>query len=458
MKAGFGSADMTPYGGKTAVAGSIRLRYTDEVLDRLQAVAMVIQDEHCRTIWVSCDMCHPAHTLTGEIISRLSMSVVGFCPDELIINGTHATACCHTSDDEPQSTTRHQEAQDHLPLPELRRQITDAVEKAVLQAVENLCECRMDYALCDILTGFCRRTMYRDGRAVMYGDVYREDFLRMEYPDGGPTQVLYFYEAGTQRILGIFAAVPCPSQCDESNAHLSGDYWATVRALVREELGDDVKVVAACRAAGELSPHQLFRYGNFERPHEYGPEKSRRLGTLIAESILRERKRPVHSWDADALEHRRLTQTIPFPVRMPSVPEIEAAQAYMNDPDNFNEHSEALKPMEAAAHKGVLKRSGFAKTTYEAPVSALSIGNVLLYTAPCELFCEYAQRIASHFPRRAIIDVQLANDCLGYLPTQEAIDHGGYSTLLMSTVTTPAGGELLIETVCAMLDTLIGQE
>lgn len=76
----------------------------------------------------------------------------------------------------------------------------------------------------------------------------------------------------------------------------------------------------------------------------------------------------------------------------------------------------------------------------------------MFFTAPMELFTEYAKRIYSPFENNMVVDVQLSNDTLGYLPTKEAIERGGYSTDYFSTVTTPEGGEYYIKEIKEMLN------
>ena len=91
---------------------------------------------------------------------------------------------------------------------------------------------------------------------------------------------------------------------------------------------------------------------------------------------------------------------------------------------------------------------------YNARSSVFSMGKLLFYTTPCKLFTEYAKRINTSFSQNPVIDVQLTNDYIGYLPTIEAIKHGGYSTEISSRATTSVGGEVLIERITEMLKEL----
>ena len=92
---------------------------------------------------------------------------------------------------------------------------------------------------------------------------------------------------------------------------------------------------------------------------------------------------------------------------------------------------------------------------YSGRVNLLRVGQLLFFTAPAGLFAEYANRIRSSFPTYPVIDVQLTNDSLGYLPTEEAVKHGGYSTMIFSTTTTPEGGQIFVEETVKLLKKLI---
>lgn len=242
MKVGFGKASITPKGGKIVIAGSIPVRYTDVVHDDVQAVAMVVKQDDTRTIWVVCDMCHPTKRLTDDVIAGLKKSLPDFNEDELILSATHATACFYLTDDEFLNSAFDVDLDEIMSVDETRRQVCSGIISAVMEAVSNLEDCTIEYATSDILTGFCRRVVYKDGSAVMYGDVHREDFLRMEYPDGGGMQIIYFYSKKEHQLSGIFAAVPCPAQADEASVYITADYWAVVRERIAEEYGDGINV------------------------------------------------------------------------------------------------------------------------------------------------------------------------------------------------------------------------
>ena len=59
-------------------------------------------------------------------------------------------------------------------------------------------------------------------------------------------------------------------------------------------------------------------------------------------------------------------------------------------------------------------------------VQVLRIGDLALCGIPAEYFVEYGLQLRQRSPARHTFVVELANDCIGYVPTPEAFDEGGY--------------------------------
>ena len=73
----------------------------------------------------------------------------------------------------------------------------------------------------------------------------------------------------------------------------------------------------------------------------------------------------------------------------------------------------------------------------------LRLGEVAIATDPFELYVEYAQRIEARSRAPLTMLVQLSSGDSGYLPTERAVQGGGYSAdkILVG----PAGGKVLVD-------------
>jgi hypothetical protein len=87
-------------------------------------------------------------------------------------------------------------------------------------------------------------------------------------------------------------------------------------------------------------------------------------------------------------------------------------------------------------------------------VMALRIGSVGIVGLPGEGFCEMGLAIKQASPAEHTIVIELANDAVGYLPTREAYDQGGYEVTPGATVYAPGCGEKLVESACRQLKDL----
>ncbi len=239
----------------------------------------------------------------------------------------------------------------------------------------------------------------------------------------------------------MLAAAPCPAQADESSAYITADFWGYARNCIKQHFGEDVKLFPLCRAAGELSPHRLFA---LDRKAEWGEAAAKRLGQWVGENLISFASRAKQKYACDDMGFYRLQKEITFSVREMTEELYVWACEYLNDKSNYRENGKARDwNVESDARHIKLFTEGNIKE-YGAKASVVMLGRTVLFTAPAEIYTEYAKRIIAKFQGYDIIDIQLTHDCIGYLPTEEAIAHGGYSTSYSSALCDGIGGEIYV--------------
>ena len=87
----------------------------------------------------------------------------------------------------------------------------------------------------------------------------------------------------------------------------------------------------------------------------------------------------------------------------------------------------------------------------EVEVMALRLGDVALAGLPGENFCESGLAIKRRSPAPHALVAGLCNDAIGYLPTRESFDQGGYETTIGSTMYEPGAAERLVDAAAEQL-------
>ena len=445
MKIGFGQADITPK-GKVYLIGQFHTRITEEICDPLRAVAMIVETDSARTVWVSMDslwVCEGASDLALKAVREVLPDLK---EEEFVLSATHIhtgpsywadTYCALTGDrTEPEGAQSAAECAKHFAA---------GIRAAVADALAHLTEARADLAISRMQTGVNRRVVYQDGHAQMYGDPTKPDFLKMEGRDGGPIQLLYVYDQGG-RLMGIVVNAPCTAQCDEGACYVTADFWGVVREKLAGALGEDVRILPLCRSAGDLSPHQIVDAHHAWRVERryHGRQAAIDLGNRVAETVLAHRDRVIASYQGD-VPHAQGMRVVDFPVWQPTQKEYDDAIQYLGDPANFGEDGRPLSAFAKSAAVACKERHERGDRFYPCAIYGMRLGDLVFLSNPFELYIEYADRIRMALKDSVVFDVELTHGCMGYLPTATAVRGGGYSALIFNSVCGPEGGETLVK-------------
>ena len=101
--------------------------------------------------------------------------------------------------------------------------------------------------------GHCRRAVYSNGLAEMYGDTTRPDFIGMEAGEDTGVEMLFTCDEKGKR-TGMLLNVACPSQNMESTYKVSSDFAGATRELLKQKFGEDFHTIYQISPAGCQSP------------------------------------------------------------------------------------------------------------------------------------------------------------------------------------------------------------
>jgi len=313
--------------------------------------------------------------------------------------------------------------------------------------------------------GHCRRAVYANGLAEMYGDTTRPDFVGMEAGEDSGVEMLFTYDEQGNR-TGLLLNVACPSQCMESTYRISSDFAGATRELLKEDFGQDFHTIYQISAAGCQSPRDLVRHYTTE------PDFWHADGVVELAGRLR---RCVTSAVPEAVEFAPVFQSIHQVVTLPRrrasyeeyqeakaelarleaiMPEAEAFQDFLAE-TRRNEKLNGPGPYDSKLHHFVqIKNAKAVILRYEDQdelpcisfdMNVVRIGDIAIATNPFELYHEFAQRIKARAKAEQVFIIQLSNGLGGYLPTRTAVNGGSYSSKAASTTCGPDGGDELVE-------------
>jgi hypothetical protein len=141
--------------------------------------------------------------------------------------------------------------------------LVEKITEAVLLAWENRTEGYYQCAFGRAAVGMCRRAVYDDGSARMWGETNMANFSHLESGNDSGIELIYTFDKNKQ-VNGVIANIACPAQVVEQRYFISSDYWGKVKENLRAKYGKHIQVLGLCSAAGDQCPRDMIRWVNPE--------------------------------------------------------------------------------------------------------------------------------------------------------------------------------------------------
>ncbi|MCX6046664.1 MAG: neutral/alkaline non-lysosomal ceramidase N-terminal domain-containing protein [Chloroflexi bacterium] len=293
-----------------------------------------------------------------------------------------------------------------------------------------------------------RRIIGKDGRIVGGPETTWLEAETTSGPVDTAVGVLYLETLEDQActVLANFACHPVTVQVQP---YVSADFPGAAMTLLEKSLPRCSNSLFLQGACGDINP--IRNTTDFADVERYGLM----LGGEVIK-VVGQLSAPDYPTTTPTIQVQ--TETLLLKVR--ELPALEPAQqayaeAVRQQANTLTdaERSHWVREQRMAEEKLLLIERGAAPIPAE--VQVFRIGDVALVSLPGEPFAELGLTIKRHSPARHTFVIGYANGWIGYLPTPEAWQQGGYEVGEGPwTRVGPAGGPLLVETALKLLATL----
>ena len=461
LQIGWARGDITPP-CKTFVQGQFHTRIADEVLSPLTATTLALEvagedGTVEQAVLLSCDLCQDG--FKADLLRVLD----GRCPDldlrKLTVNCTHthtAPAMQRGIYDEPEDDADFMNPDEYRGW--LAAQLTDIVEAAWRDRQPGSVSRGFGYAA----VARCRRAVYADGTARMYGQTNLEDFHGFESCDDHAVNMLFTRNA-EGGLTGILVNLACPSQCREALAAFSADFWHEVREAVAAQYGAGVHLFPQCAPAGDLSPHLLAdQKEEMDLRARLGVDDcgiiSRRIMAAVEEGLAT----ASGPEDTVVLAHEVRRLHLPRIMVTEEQYELEKRIADMSDEEREQQDYafQRIWPFGLVCKLIERYEQQADHPDHEVENHVIRLGDAVFATNPFEMYVDYGTRIRCRSRALQTFLVQLADgsDLGCYLPTQRALEGGHYSAMIKSNWVGPEGGKMLVDETVNTIDVLFEDE
>ncbi len=426
FRAGFAERDITPRIGMQEPGGYLK-RFHRNLHDPCKVRAAVFDDGRRAVALVSLDALMVPRQLVTAIRNHVQARC-GLAPEAVLIGATHS----HSSG--PTGLVQAGEYDDDSPLVrKLAYVISSAADPDYLelvrrQTVEAICGAHSNLAPVRAGVGagmedkvaFNRRFRMRNGLTYTHPGQGNPDLLEPAGPIDPQVGVIGVWDE-RGRMTGCVVNYAC--HATTSPGGISANWIYYLEKTIRGALSSDAVIVFLQGASGDVT--QVDNRNPYVQPS--GDEYARLVGGRVGAEAVKTLVSLHAGWltplNAASLT-LRLNRRHPSPERVKKSYEIVSRDS---TPETITDW--------IFAKEIVLLDAKLAKEPVaEAEVQAIQVGPAVFISNPGEMFCALGLRIKQGSPFPFTFPVELANGCVGYVPTEEAFgpSGGGYETRLTS--------------------------
>lgn len=399
LRAGFAVVDITPPLG-VYLAGHFNARQSVGIHDPLTAQVILFERGEERLALIGTDLIGVPPELTGLVRDRLQQAL-DLPGERVMLWATHTHAG-------PIMNQGGSEARDE----EYFQVLAAKLAGAVIAASHDMREVSLRLGWGEEgRIAYNRRYRLKDGSVRTNPGVGNPEISRVDGPADPTVGALFIEDAeGLQAVLVNFA---CHLDVlGNGNFLYSADYPYYLRQTLEKAFGRSLVIPFANGPCGNINHINVF--GN---KRQGGYDHARMMGMMLAGEVLKIEGRAL---PLAAEELWGKSQVLELPRRPYSEAELAEFHALIAD-DRIADR--AYPKVRARTH---LKQHEQGRAVAPVEVQTMKLGDLALFGIPGEYFVEYGLQLRQKSSAAHTFIVELANDCIGYIPTPEAFDEGGY--------------------------------
>jgi len=313
------------------------------------------------------------------------------------------------------------------------------VEQAIAEAVSAANESRAE-ARCGAASGiedkaaFNRRFRMTSGRSYTHPGQGNPDIVEPAGPIDPAVGVIGAWSK-EGKLLGCVVNYCCHGTTGPGGISANWIYW--LEKTIRGTFGQDAVVVFLQGASGDVT--------QVDNRNPYAQPGQERWGQIVGCRVAAEAIKLLVSMEPGTLRPLDAkTETLRVKRRVPRPERVQKCLELVQQPPEKVGHTDWTFAKEIVLLDALLAK----EPVRQCEVQAIQIGPVVVLANPAEFFCQLGLNIRAGSPFPITFPVELANDCVGYVPTEEALGPrgGGYETRLTSySNLEPTAGRQIVE-------------
>ncbi len=450
MKAGFAERDITPAEGMERPGGYGKSFHKGPAHDPCKVRAAVFDDGSTRVALVGID----ALAVPRKLVLDVRQAIQNHCgikPEAVMIAASHTHSGGPTCMVQPGEFDHASDLAKKLAY-EMSScadpNYLETVKQALIQAVVEADQKRVE-ANCCIGSGraegiaFNRRQRMKNGLCYSHAGKGNPDILGYAGPTDPDVGDIGAWDTKGQ-FLGCVVNFACHGTAGVAGT--SADWIYYLEKTIRGVMGERAVVVFLNGACGDVTQvDNLSPYTG-----EFGERAGIKIGQTVGAEAL---KVLACATPGDIGPAAAKTEILRIPRRKPNPEKVKKAlEIVQKDPKEVG-HTVWTFAKETVLLDALLQKEPVA----EVEVQAIQVGPAVFLANPAEFFCQLGLDIKKGSPFPLTYPVELANGCVGYVPTEEALgpSGGGYETRLTAySNLEPKAGPRIVAACIALARTL----